>query len=103
MSNTENLNYNELIKHYLDEETIPGQSNLVDTQWADTDMCSDVEIEKFICAANTRAHEEQEKKKDGESRLMWSEGIARLIPRSERSVQVKIARKPHAAKRQKKF
>ena len=65
-------------------------------------MCSDVEIEKFICVANTRAHEEQEKIKDGESRLMRSEGNTRPIPRSERSKQLKIARKIHAAQRQKK-
>ena len=40
--------------------------------------------------------------KDSESRLMWSEGIARPIPRSVRSVHVKIARKIHASRRQKK-
>ena len=32
---------------------------------------------------------------------MWSEDIPRPIPRSERSLQVKIARKVHAADRQK--
>ena len=104
-SNTNNLNYNKIFKHYLDEDTIPGRSYLTDTQWADTGMCSDVEIEKFFCAANTSVHEEQEKMKGGESSLMWSmwsEGISRPIPRSERSVQVKIARKLHAAQRQKK-
>ena len=60
-------------------------------------MFLDVEIEKVVCAANARAHEEQENMKDGESRIMWSEGISRPIPRSEQSVQVKIARKIHAA------
>ena len=65
-------------------------------------MCSDVEIQKVIFAANNRAHEEQEQMKDGESHLMLSEGISRPIPRSERSVQVKIARKIHATQRQKK-
>ena len=60
-------------------------------------MCSDFEIEKIVCAASARAHEEQEKMKNGKSRLIWSEGIARPIPRSERSVQIEIARKVHAA------
>ena len=64
-------------------------------------MCSDVEIEKVICAANTWAHKEQEKK-DGESRLMCLEGISRPIPRIERSVQVGRARKIHATQRQEK-
>ena len=40
--------------------------------------------------------------KDGESRFIWSEGLARPIPCSERSVQVKIARKIHESQRQKK-
>ena len=65
-------------------------------------MCSDVEIEKVICAANSRAHEEQNKLKDEESSLMWSEGISRRVPRSERNMQVEITQKTHAAHRQKK-
>ena len=65
-------------------------------------MCSDVDIEKVICAANARAHEEQEKLKDGKSRLMWSEGISRPIPPIGRSVHVEIASKIHTAQRQKK-
>ena len=91
-SNNKKLNYNKIFKHYLDEDTTPGRSYSTAEQWADTALYSDTEIEKAICAANSRAHEEQEKMKDGESRLMWSEGIARPIPRSERRVRVKIAR-----------
>ena len=86
-SNNKSLNYNKIIKHYLDEDTIPGRPYLKEEQWADTALCSDTEIAKVICAAITRAHKEQEKMKDGELRLMWSEGIARPIPRSERSVK----------------
>ena len=40
--------------------------------------------------------------KYGESGLIWSEGLARPIPCSERSVQVKIARKTYESQRQKK-
>ena len=40
--------------------------------------------------------------KDGESGFIWSEGLARPIPCSERRVQVKIARKIHESQRQKK-
>ena len=40
--------------------------------------------------------------KDGESRLIWLEGQARPMLCSERSVQVKIARKIHESQRQKK-
>ena len=65
-------------------------------------MFSHVEIEKVICALNNRAHKEREKMKDGESRLMWSEGISRAVSRSERSVQVKIALNIHATQRQKR-
>ena len=65
-------------------------------------MCLDVKIEKLICAANNRAREERENMKDGESCLMWSEGISRPIPRSERCEQEKIARKILATQRQKR-
>ena len=60
-SNKKNLNYNKIIKHYLDEDTIPGRSYLTEEQWADTALCSNTEIEKAIYASNSRAHEEQEK------------------------------------------
>ena len=40
--------------------------------------------------------------KDGEERLIWSEGVERPIPCSERSIQFKIARKIHESQRQKK-
>ena len=60
-------------------------------------MCSDVEIELVIRAANAGAHEEQQKLKDEEARLMLSQGISRPITRSERCIQVKIARKIHYA------
>ena len=52
-------------------------------------MCSNVEIKRVICALNARAHEEQEKMKDKEARLMWWAGISRPIPLNERSIQVK--------------
>ena len=65
-------------------------------------MCSDIEIEKVICAQNARADKEEQKMKDEKARLMWPDGISRPIPRSELNLPVKIARKIHAAHRQKK-
>ena len=65
-------------------------------------MCSDEEIEKVICAANAQDHKEQQKPNDEEPRPIVFEGISRPISQSERRVQVKIARKKHAAHRQKK-
>ena len=56
-------------------------------------MCSDGERERVICAAIARAHEEQQKMKDEKARLMCSEGIYRPIPGSEKSIQVKTAKK----------
>ena len=75
------------------KKNIPGRLYLTDEQLADTDMCSDVELIKFICAANARAREEHQKLKDEESSLMWSEFISKPILRSERCVKVKIAQK----------
>ena len=40
--------------------------------------------------------------KYGEQRLIWSKGVSRPIPCSERNIQVKIARKIHESQRQKK-
>ena len=99
------MNYNKIIKYYLDEDTIPGRSYLTEEQWEDTTLCSDTEIEKVLCDANTRAKKEEEKMKDvkdGELRLIWSEGVNRLIPGSERSTRLKLARNIHENQRQKK-
>ena len=85
-----------------DEDTIPGRSYLSEEQWADTALCSDTEIERVICAASARSRAEQDKRNDGEQRLIKSEGISRSIPCSERSIQVKLARKLHENQRQKK-
>ena len=100
--NCKNLNYNAIIKYFLDEDTIPGRSYLPEEQWADTALCPDTEIERVICAANSRARAEQDKRNDGEQRLIKSEGMFRPIPCSERSIQVKLARKLHENQRQKK-
>ena len=101
-SDSKNLNYNAIINYYLDEDTIPGRSYLTDEQWADTALCSDTEIERVICAASTRARTEQEKRNDGEDRFLKPDVVYRAIPCSERSVQVKLARKIHENQRQKK-
>ena len=101
-SNSKNLNYNAIIKYYLDEDTIPGRSYLSEEQWADTALCSDTEIERVICAASAKARAEQDKRNDGEQRLIKSEGISRSIPCSERTIQVKRARKLHENQRQNK-
>ena len=61
----------------------------------------DTEIKRVICAASSRARAEQEKRNDAEQRLIKSEGISRSIPCSERSIQVKLARKLHENQRQK--
>ena len=55
-----------------------------------------------ICAASARAQKVEDKMKDEEQRLIWSEGVSRPIPCSERSIQVKLARKIHDSRRQKK-
>ena len=64
-SKGKNLNYNAIIKYYLDEDTIPVRSYLSEEQWADTALCSDTEIEHVICAASSRVRAEQEKRNDG--------------------------------------
>ena len=52
--NNKKLNNTNIIKHYLDEDTIPGRVYLMEEQGADTALCSDTEFEEVICAANAR-------------------------------------------------
>ena len=85
-----------------DEVTIPGRSYLSEEQWADTGLCSNLEVQKVICTGNFKAHAQQEKMQDSKNRLMWSEEISRPISRTELSVQFKIARKIHANRREKR-
>ena len=101
-SDSKNLNYNAIINYYLGEDTIQGRSYLTEEQWADTALCSDTEIERVISAASTLARTELEKRNDGEERFISSDAVCRPIPCSERSVQVKLARKLHDNQRQKK-
>ena len=96
-----NLSNNKITKKYLDEDTILDRSYLSELQWADTGMCSNLKVEKFICAAKSKTHAQKEKKQDDESLLMWSEGFSQPIPRTERKVQVKIAGMINATGRQK--
>ena len=91
--NSKNLNYTEIVRYYLDEDTILGRSYLTDLQWVDAEMCSEAEIERVNFAANVRVDEEKQKMKYEENSLMWSEGIFWPLPRSARSFQVKIAQK----------
>ena len=56
---SKNLTYSNLIKYYLDKDAIPGRMYLTSKQWANTGICSDVDIEIIICAATARSHNEQ--------------------------------------------
>ena len=85
--NNKNLNYNKIIKHYLHEVTIPGRSYLTEEQWADTALCSDTEIEKVICAANARANKKEDKMKDVEPQLIWSEATNLSKEKSRRAIR----------------
>ena len=103
LNQIKNFNLQKKIVYYLDEDIITGRSRLKDEQWSDTSMCSDVGIEKLSALQTPVRTRSNKKMKDEEARLMWSDGISRPIPRSERSIQVKTARKKHTAHRQKKY
>ena len=67
--NSKNLNGNAILNYYLDEDTIPGRSYLIEEQWAGTALCSETEIERVMFAASALARAEQEKRKDGEKNV----------------------------------
>ena len=64
-------------------------------------MCSNFEVQKVICAANSRVDERQAQIQDDQNRLVRSEVIPHPNARTEGSFQVKTFRKINANRRQK--
>ena len=66
---------------------------LTDEQWENTGICSNFEVRNDICAANAKDHKHQAQMEEDGNQLVWSDFISRPIPRTEGSLQVKVAKK----------
>ena len=96
-----NLTYEKFINHYLDADTVPAEDFLDEAGWINPDR-SDLEIETSICRAQDAGRRYRDSSKK-ESRFIIHPKISNQIPRSEASLNVKLARKlpnKNRAKRQ---
>ena len=94
------LNYEKILNHYLDEETVTPNELLPEEHWGNSR--SDDEIERNMCKATKDATTRERLATDNESRFLRTTKAHRLLPLKEHAVQLSLARKKHLHKRSKK-
>ena len=94
------LNYEKILNHYLDEETVTPNELLPEEHWGNSR--SDDEIERNMCKATKYATTRERLATDNESRFLRTTKAHRPLPLKEHAVQLNIARKKHLHKRSKK-
>ena len=87
-----NLTYEKIINHYLDADTVPADEFLDAAEWVNPNR-SDTEIEKKMCQASLDAGSRYRDSDDKESRFITHPKLTDPIPRTEKSLSVKLARK----------
>ena len=87
-----NLNYEKIVNHYLDAETVPAVDFLDEAGWLSVNR-SDTEIEQKMCQASLDAGQRYRESDNKESRFITHPQITDPIPRTEQSLKVKLARK----------
>ena len=96
-----NLTYEKIINHYLDADTVPADDFLYETGWLSLNR-SDTEVEKNMCQASLDAGQRYRDSDNKESRFITHPQITDPIPRREKSLNVKLARKLPNKKRAKR-
>ena len=102
LPSSQNLTYEKIVNHYLDAETVSAEDLLDENGWISANR-SDIEIEEKMCQASLDAGQRYRESDNKESRFITHPQITDPIPRTEQSLNVKLARKlPHKkrAKRQ---
>ena len=94
------LSYENIVNHYLDEETVTPNELLPEEHWGNTR--SDNEVEKNMCKATGDASTRERLATDNESRFLHTTKASRPIALKEHAVQINIARKKHPHRRWKK-
>ena len=95
-----NLTYENIVNHYLDEDTVMPEEILPDDKWVNG-YRSDIEVEVGMSRATHEAKERERASTDGESRFLRTKAI-RPILLKERAVELNLARKIHGKRRSKK-
>ena len=96
-----NLTYEEIINHYLDADTVPAEEFLDEARWVNPNR-SDTEIEQNMCQASLDAGSRYRDSDNKESRFITHPKLTDPIPRTEKSLSVKLARKLPNKKRAKR-
>ena len=95
-----NLTYEKIINHYLDADTVPADDFLDELGWINPDR-SDLEIEKSMCRAQQDAGRRYRDSDNKESRFIFHSKISNPIPRTEASLNFKLARNCRTRREQK--
>ena len=100
MPKLSNLSYENIVNHYLDEDTVMLKEILPDEKWING-YRSVLEVETGMTRASQEAHIRQRESKDGESRFLRTR-VCRPLPLEERAVELKLAEKIHGKRHSKK-
>ena len=95
-----NLTYENIVNHYLDEDTVMLEEILPDDMWV-KGYRVDIEVEAGMSRATHEAEERERASTDGESRFLQTKAI-RPLPLKERAVELNLARKIQGKRRSKK-
>ena len=95
-----NLTYENIVNHYLDEDTVMPEEILPDDKRVNG-YRSDIEVGVGMSRATHEAKERERTSTDGESRFLRTKAF-RPIPLKERAVEPNLARKIHGKRRSKK-
>ena len=96
-----NLTYEKIINHYLDADTVPVDNYLDDAGWVNPER-SDLKIETAMNKAQQDAGFRYRDSDNKESRFIIHPKLTNPIPRTKKSLNVKIARKLPNKKRAKR-
>ena len=87
-----NLTYEKIINHYLDADTVPADDFLDEAGWLSLKR-SDTEVGKNMCQSSLDAGQRYCNSDNKESRFITHPQLTDPIPRTEQSLNVKLARK----------
>ena len=96
-----NLTYEKIFNHYLDADTVPVDDYLDDAGWTNPER-SDLDIDKSMNRAQQDAGLRYRDSDNKESRSIIHPKLTNPIPRTEKSLNVKLARKLPNKKRAKR-
>ena len=96
-----NITYEKINNHYLDADTVPADNFLDEGGWINPDR-SDLEIEKSMCRAQHDAGRRYRDSDNKESRFILHPKFSNPIPRTEASLNIKLAPKLPNKKRAKR-